>query len=295
MTERTLTPMMFDFLWEELQLGEYPYPLTVPSHGETMDERASLRHQVDGQLRASGLKNPYGELEPVLHGSLLLLAFNTTSIDAVHLLEAGSAPVSVLAAADGTHGVLAAHDERGIRLRRIEPDGLVGEVLGLLPNAPRGTARSITLSLDEALRTQPARVTVPSRTQAESQQPSAKKSRFGLSKQLLGLGTSTEPEPERTRKPLSERTAGSAKEDYALLAAEPRDRGGQIAANARGESGTKHRAPVLAWFDTVSGRYLSMSRPGADGQDWVSIAGADAATLRRRVVELLSDVRAQAR
>ncbi|MGH3431787.1 MAG: ESX secretion-associated protein EspG, partial [Thermocrispum sp.] len=79
--------MQFDFLWEQLGLGEQPYPLRVPSHGKTMDERTSLRHQVEREFQADGLKNSHGVLDPLLDGWLRLLAFPRASVDAAHIPE----------------------------------------------------------------------------------------------------------------------------------------------------------------------------------------------------------------
>lgn len=63
--------------------------------------------------------------------------------------------------------------------------------------------------------------------------------------------------------------------------------GGQLAVNVRSPLGGRTRSPVLAWFDTESGRYLTYSSKAADGTDWVTIAPADAQTLRHRLGELL--------
>lgn len=294
MSERKLTPMEFDFLWEQLKLGDQPYPLRVASHGKTMDERTSLRHRVDRELKAKGLKNNYGVLDPQLNSWLHLLAMNTASVDAAHIPEFQEHPIAALAASDGSSGVLAVQDAEGIGMRQIFPDGLVSEVINLLPYAARGTARSITLSLDEALRTPPARVKVPGQTEPgkpAEPEPEQPKPRFSLRKREP---QTDDTEPLRVR-PLSERTAGDPREDYALLIAQPRLRGGQLAANARDAAGRKFRSPALAWFDTVTGRYLSLANTGQDGHEWVTVSAADAKTLRTRLAEMLAAMQAQAR
>jgi hypothetical protein len=56
--------------------------------------------------------------------------------------------------------------------------------------------------------------------------------------------------------------------------------------------GGRKRSPVLSWFDTESGRYLTYNKRGHDGTDWVTIAPADAPTLRARLTELLTTVTA---
>lgn len=76
------------------------------------------------------------------------------------------------------------------------------------------------------------------------------------------------------------------------LADQPKLRAGQLAANARNPLGGRSRAPVLSWFDTAEGRYLTYSSKGRDGTDWMTIAPADAATLRHRLTELLNSLSA---
>ena len=82
------------------------------------------------------------------------------------------------------------------------------------------------------------------------------------------------------------------REVMTALAEQPKLRAGQLAANARNRMGGRSRAPVLSWFDTSEGRYLTYSSTGRDGTDWVTIAPADAATLRHRLTELLGSVTA---
>ena len=45
-----LSHLEFDIIWEELGLGERPYPFTIGSFGETLSEREVLREQVLGVL-----------------------------------------------------------------------------------------------------------------------------------------------------------------------------------------------------------------------------------------------------
>ena len=73
----------------------------------------------------------------------------------------------------------------------------------------------------------------------------------------------------------------------AKLTAMPNQRGGQIAANSRSDMRGRRRSQVLSWFDNESGRYLTQTK-----NDWVTIAPADAATLRHRIGEMLTSVTA---
>lgn len=241
----------FDILWEQAEVGELPYPFTVPSHGDDEVERAALRRRVETELAARDLAN-----SPVYQW-LGLLAMPSVSIDALHIPEFRKTPVAALAASDGTQAVLAVQDADGVWLRPLYPDGLVSAIVNLLPSGQRGTESSITLPLDDAMRIQ------PSRTAAAS----ASGRRGGLA--------------DRSHDPA---------ETYAQLIAQPRLRGGQLAANSRDDVGARRRSSVLAWFDTASGRYLSLSRTGPDGREWVTVAPADAKTLRSRLGEMVTDV-----
>ncbi|WP_091318893.1 ESX secretion-associated protein EspG [Amycolatopsis tolypomycina] len=265
MMQEFFSPLAFDFLWESARVGELPYPLIVRSHGATEDERVSLRHRVDVELKARGIREPRGRLAPPIEDAVHLLAFAPLTIDALHIPQFEAPTVGVLAAADETKGVLAIQDADGIWLRDVPPDGLVSAVVGILPTGPRGSEASVTLPLDDALHTAPIRVPVP-------------------------LPSSGEERGKARRTPLSERVTADPREAYGRIAGQPRQRGGQLAANSRSQVGAKQRSRVLAWFDTATGRYLSLSRAGTDGREWVTVAPADPATLRTRLGEMVSSV-----
>jgi hypothetical protein len=275
MMQEFFSPLAFDFLWESAQVGELPYPLRVRSHGATENERVSLRHRTDVELKARGIREPRGRPAPPIEDALHLLAFAPLTVDALHIPQFDTPTVGVLAAADETKGVLAVQDADGIWLRDVPPDGLVSAVIGVLPAGPRGSEASVTLPMDEALRTAPIRVPVslPSAPGEEED---------------TGRRRGKAAPPRRT--PLSERVTTDPREAYGRIAGQPRLRGGQLAANSRSQVGAKQRSRVLAWFDTATGRYLSLSRAGTDGREWVTVAPADAATLRTRLGEMVSSV-----
>jgi hypothetical protein len=254
-----LSPMVFDFIWEELGLGEQPYPLRVHSHGHTMDERVALRHQMQAEFAATGIKDDWGRIDPRLADWLGLLARAPLSVDALHIPEFETPTAGAIAATDGKDAVLAVQESGVVRLSSIYPDALASSVVDLLPPAQRGTEQSVTMPLDDALRTAPIRV-------------------------AAGQGV------RRDRVPLSERVSADPRQAYAQLSGEPRLRGGQIAVNSRNAVGSRQRSGVLAWFDTASGRYLSLSRPGQDGRLWVTVSPADAKTLRGRLAEMVGEM-----
>jgi len=88
--------------------------------------------------------------------------------------------------------------------------------------------------------------------------------------------------------PADELTAGGRSRDdreaLRRLAEQRHHRVGQLAVNARRLNG-RARSPVLSWFDTDTGRYLTYTT-----RDWATIAPADAPTLRHRLTELLASL-----
>jgi hypothetical protein len=264
--------MAFDFLWEAMQIGELPYPLKVRSHGATEDERRMLRQRAHAELQARGIRDRQGRLEPHVEDWLSLLARPALSVDALHIPDFQQPPIAILAASDDRAGVVAIQDANGIWLRPVLADSVVSTVVDLLPAGRRGNEASITLPLDEALHTAPVRVPVAAAGVSEIDSDAAKAKR-----------------QPKARSSLSDR-ATDPREAYGKLSGQPRLRGGQLAANSRNNLGGKQRSRVLAWFDTATGRYLSLSRAGTDGREWVTISPADPKTLRTRLGEMVSSV-----
>ncbi|GHG37967.1 MULTISPECIES: ESX secretion-associated protein EspG [Amycolatopsis] len=243
-----LTPVEVDFLWESAGLGELPYPLRIRSHGATVDERAMLRRRTLEGLTARGLADGRGRPEPHVEDYFGVLAAPELSLDAVQLIAPDAQPLLAVAGVLGGQGLLAVQDTRGLHLQPCPPDGLPSAIVSLLPGAPRGSEKSITVPRDELT---------------------------GDFRQRAGNGD------ERA-------SADEDRKALARLTAQPRLRGGQIGANSRSRLGARTRTPVLAWFDTATGRYFTQATRGRDGRDWITIAPADAATLRHRLGEMLA-------
>ncbi|MEU6643269.1 ESX secretion-associated protein EspG [Saccharomonospora sp. NPDC046836] len=254
MAER-LTPLEFDFLWESFGAGELPYPLQVHSHGETMAERATLRKQVLQDLAQRGLVDDRGRPQPYVEDWLGVIAGSDVSLDSVQISSQNAEPQLAVAAALGAQGVLLIKDPQGFFLDRLPADALASAIVRLLPAAPRGGEKSITVTLEQLL--------------------------SGPGVDFL-----------QRRAPAPDGGRGSVDEDRKALArlhAQTRLRGGQVGANARSGTGSKSRTPVLSWFDTETGRYFTQATRGRDGRDWITIAPADAPTLRHRLAEMLAN------
>lgn len=144
-----LTPLAWDFLWEAAGAGELPYPLEVPSHGETVDERARLRSQVFAELRSQGMVDGRGRADPRLEDWLGLIGRAEHSIDSVFIAHTDGPSVRALAVGNGGTALMATQDPQGLWLRPLPPGSLVSSVVEQLPPARRGTEPSLTLPVDE--------------------------------------------------------------------------------------------------------------------------------------------------
>jgi hypothetical protein len=145
-------------------------------------------------------------------------------------------------------------DACGLHLQPITTDGLASAIISLLPPGARGTEKSVTVPLEQLL-------------------------------------SSTGVDFLQRRGPGDADRRASSDNDRKTLArlhAQLRLRGGQIGTNARNRMGGRSRSPVLSWFDTETGRYFTQATRGHDGRDWITIAPADPATLRRRLGEMLA-------
>lgn len=279
------TPLDFDFLWEAFGAGELPYPLSVPSHGGTEDERIAARRAAHAEFQRR-FHDHTGRFDPFIQESIGLLGRSTLSIDALHIPEFEQSPVGILAASDGARAVVAIQDREGIRLRSALAEALVSTVVDLLPTAQRGQEASLTLPLDEAVQTAPA----PAMAEVGSSSADLTKSKDALKSKLFNFGKAASPgRSPRSRPSLSDQLADPV-QSYARLAGQPRLRGGQLAVNSRNSLGSRRRSEVLAWFDTKTGRYLSLARTGADGRVWITVSPADSMTLRTRLAEMVQAV-----
>lgn len=251
---RPITAVEFDFLWELSGAGEVPYPLDRQSHGKTMNERAALRRQTLDELAQRGIVRQ-GKVEPVLAGHFEVLAQAEVSVDSVHIDEPeGRAVLAVVGALAG-RGLLAVQDARGLWLKEVPETALAGTIVALLPPGERGRERSITMPVEQ-----------------------------------LVAGAGADFLQRKDGSGGSESGNDDDRKVLARLHAQERLRGGQIGANVLTEVGTRSRSPVLSWFDTESGRYLTRASIGADGREWITIAPVDEATMRQRVSEMIAGV-----
>jgi hypothetical protein len=107
---------------------------------------------------------------------------------------------------------------------------------------------------------------------------------------LPAAARGTEPSISVASEDLPHGRTHADRQVLARFAAQRNERAGQLAVNARKPMGGRSRSPVLSWFDTETGRYLTYAKRGADGREWLTIAPADGPTLRHRLTELMAEV-----
>ncbi len=253
-----LSAAQWDVLTEALQLGGYPAPIQVRSHGGTDLERGRLRAEVADELRQLGLVRA-GRVEADLEAALRLLHRPASWVDSVWLSDAAARqPVRVLAARDATVGVCARQhpDQPGATVLEVIPSaGLAAAVVGRLPAHPPG--RSV-------LRESPA-VTIP----------------LAPSPERPG-GVLVSASPVRTSVE-RERAAASAILD------QPHARAGQIVANTRDSAGRVRRSQVVRWCDNPEGRYQITTTARTDTRS-LTITPADPHRLATTLQHLLDSV-----
>lgn len=253
----SLSALEFDVLWEHLRLGSMPVIVTVPSPGKTHTERAQLEERVWADLGARGLGRP-GEVDPDLHDLLEELVRPEREVDARTWVGAG---LRVLAAATGDNAVLAALRGDQVSVQRLTSVNLPSAVIDLLPPAPAGPGRSVTL-------------------RSEDFESAAK------------AGGSSQQEFDAAL-----RARGVRGDDTDALVSMINDvtGNGNFGAAARDKLGKRYRAErVVAFFETEAGRYVQIRRVGADGSPWTTISPVDVRRLTQHVDELHDEVVRQA-
>ncbi|WP_018683402.1 ESX secretion-associated protein EspG [Actinokineospora enzanensis] len=250
----SLTLLEFDLVWESLGLAERPYPLEIPVHGTTLDDRARLRTEVVQTLAARGLHDGR-DLDRRLEDHLTLLARNEFSVDG--LLSIGR-HVRVLGAGRGTRAVFAVQTGGRVRIGPLGGGGIVGEIITLLPAADPGPGTAVTLPKSVFNNAVDAYVDTG----------------FGGLETILNQAG----------------VSGRDMRTIATLVENSRHGGGQVAANTVDRLGRRTRTDVVNWFDTTAGRYLALPTHH-NGTDWLTLAPADTPRLTQRLHTLVASTR----
>lgn len=243
-----------DILWEDLHLGDKPFPLEIPTHGSSAEERRKIRGRVYAQLQKRGLAavdRPTSDLA----NTLRLLAGPRVSIDLVALRDmAATTPLRAVVAARGGRAVLAVQRDLVISLTEVQGNAIVAAIVDLLPVNRAGPGQRLTVP-DAALRAYPA---------------SSGRHR------ARGSGDTGQPPAQGT-----DDHDGALRSITAIMA-RPTVRAGAIGVLLGDGRGASRRLPGLSFFDTDQGRYLAAAQH-RDGGTWITLSPTDNARLVRHV------------
>jgi hypothetical protein len=247
----TISALEFDVLWEHCGLDTMPLVLRVPSPGRSDEERARLVRQAWSSLESRGLGRPV-DLDPRLAHLLSLLCRPDREIDG--RLWVGSS-VRVFAAATGDEAVLATLSGSSLTLRPAEATGLPRFALSVLPPAPAGPGRSVTL---------------PSADFEEAARAGGGPKEFEAA--LLARGV----------------RASDAAELTSMIGDVVHQ--GQFGSAVRDRWRRRVRAPrVLSFFDTADGRYLQLRQADPDTEPWTTISPAGHRRMLQHLTALHTD------
>ncbi|MFD0202017.1 MULTISPECIES: ESX secretion-associated protein EspG [Saccharothrix] len=247
-----LTPRELDVLWDHLDLGRLPYPLDVPSLGDTEEERKRLREEV---LAA------YSEPDPRLVALLRLLGDHEVAVDAVAHVDRA---VRAVAVSNGDRAALAVVDSGSIGVLEIRPTALARSIVEVLPDGAAGPGSALSLRLE----TLNAAVALQ-----DEQQDDEDDDPWGGGGEL--------DEREALQK------AGLSREDATVVSelAASRVAGGQFGVTVGGGYRRDRAGALITWFDTNQGRYLMVHEDG-----WLSLAPTDNDRIATRIASVLASV-----
>ena len=250
----TLSAEQYDIVWEDLRLGEQPYPIAIRGHGKTMRERALIRNRVYGELTARRLASG-PRLEPELEKLLVRLGRPAVWLDMIWLPDREAQVIrNALVARSGDDGLLAELlPEGGLRLTNVRGTAAIHALLDLLPPNNAAPGHSITLPAEALAPVSPGQHRADDPGSILDEAPPA---RAAASQQVRALEA---------------------------LFAQPRVRGGQIGVNCRDHHGRRARGRPLEWFDTTGGRCMAQFGEGPDGRDHLVIVPADNARIAARL------------
>lgn len=245
----SLSALEFDVLWEHLGLGEQPLILMVPSPGKTDEERAEYVQQAWSGMYGRGLGGPHN-VNPDLERMVRLLERPEREVDA--RVVGGRAMI----AAVGTDAVLAMYVGNTITLGPTSATSLAGTITALLPPAPAGPGRSVSMPTADF--------------EAAAKEGGTDKHAF---EQALY-------------------NRGVRGDDVAALLEMIKDvvATGNFGFAMRDHLGRRRRAErVVAYFDTEDGRYANVRKPGVDGSLWTTLSPADNRRLIGHVQSMIDE------
>ncbi|TDQ05242.1 ESX secretion-associated protein EspG [Labedaea rhizosphaerae] len=139
MTEFALSATEFDVVWRGLGYGLPPLILDVPSPGATYTERAVIEREVWDALGGRGLADGPGQPRPAVAALFAVIAERKKAIE----LRVGA--LRTVLAVGPRRAVLAQLDGDRMWFATVPETGLAATIVEVLPAAPAGAGRSVTV------------------------------------------------------------------------------------------------------------------------------------------------------
>ncbi|MFE9748466.1 ESX secretion-associated protein EspG [Saccharothrix saharensis] len=134
----------FEILWDDLDAGPVPYPLDLPSPGETFDERRRIRQAVHADLDRRGLARR-GRPEAELEDALRLLHRPAARITVLGMPDVhADALLRAVVVARGNYVVRAVQEEGFVLLDVVR--GPAEAAVEVLPPARPGPGKPVTVA-----------------------------------------------------------------------------------------------------------------------------------------------------
>lgn len=266
MSERwLLPPLWFDLCWEIAGFDEYPFPIAVRSHGDTLEERAVLKQRAVPEMQSAGLLAG-GSLTPSFMRVLSQIAKPGLWIEGLWMPDdTNPSPVRLLSVVYERESILLVQqpgesEAHGGDLQiSVLRDPISGAAVQGMPPAPPGDRPRMAVPLSALKPKEPS--------------PNADFENFNV---MQPSARGQDPV-----KPLRE------------LLTSPHYREGQFTANLRDRMGKTHRSSVLTWFDAFEpdGRYGMSQQAGRGTEPQLVVAPLGPADIRGALDVRINEVR----
>jgi hypothetical protein len=245
------TFLELDVIGDALQLDVRPFPFDFPVHGDLIEDRIRLIGVVEQTLTAKGLIEGPRFADRVQD---LLGVFARGRLAIATLGTVDGQLCCARAVTDDRIGVLATQQGQTIRFDPITPPSLVRAILSLLPPAPPGPGRSVTITTEPPVARRPRQ-----------------------DEDVAVLVTTGQPHD----------SAGVQRAMVDEIMRRPRTGSGYFVVTVRGRNRREAKPLTMNWLDTDSGRYVVIPTTAADGRTHITYTPADQARLEQSLSHLV--------
>ncbi|MFJ6676456.1 ESX secretion-associated protein EspG [Actinosynnema sp. NPDC091369] len=218
----------FEVLWDDLDAGALPYPLDMPSLGETFDERRRIRQAVHADLDRRGLTRR-GRPEAELEDALRLLHRPATRVTVLGMPDVrADALLRAVVVARGNYAVRAVQQGDFVLLDVVR--GAAEAAVEVLPPLRPGPGKPVTVAAKDLAPDEPQGFT---RAVRRSGNPDVKAVREMLAGPITGTGHFAVDGAEHPITWFDTERGRYASSGSDWLTVAPADRGGLVARLSR--------------------------------------------------------------